>query len=410
MKSYQTFLTGRVLLVLGAFTPAWAQNEAPPPANPPATVVENTETTVEETKVRQSTGSVFSVDADTFSITPENVTIPLNFMFNSKTVFVDEADKTVSLEQLRTGLPVTVNYDMLGDKMLATKVVSTRWMIDGGTKIGEPADTAGELREKLAFAKKKRDAQNATLRAVNAATGSEGTIMGFEQVITVRPEGSANIIQYVVNNSTHYVDTAGQPVPLQFVRTGAPVSIQYVEDSGRRIATQMVLQGAFPKAGTTPPATGAAPGTNSNAPRVSRVFGDGTVGSDISTTAIGGGTTLQNGFVNPPATTLATAFGTSSTVTRTGTTTAAGGNTQAGSATGTGTPATATQPGTTQPSAIQPSTTQPSATQPSATQPAVKQPAARPAGGSPGSSTGSGSSSGPAGSSTPSSSPAPGGR
>jgi hypothetical protein len=420
MKTQLLFFTSPMLVLTCAFSNLWAQSN-PQPA---AAREDKTERTADENNARQSTGSVFSVDANSFSITPENVTIPLNFLYNSKTVFADEADKTMSMEQMRTGLPVSVEYNVLGDKMIATKVVATRWMIDGGRQAGRAPDEPGRLREKLASARKKKDAANASPGAVNAAIGSEGTIMGFEQVISIRAQGSADLLQYVVNNSTHYVDSNGQPVPPQFVRTGIPVSVQYVEDSGRRIATQMVVAGSFPETSSVPTqtapgnASGPATATTNNATRVSRVFGDGTPGSDVSAT-VGG--TLENGFLNPPATNLASAFGNSGSITNGATNTAIGSGTINGTGNGVATaPASSTpnnqtgagaatnnqtgQAGTVpnnQTGTAQPSGGQPSNVPPSTRQPAVKQPSTSPAG----STTGNGSPTGPGRSATGAGSP-----
>jgi len=315
------------------------------------------EVAAEDESALNTTGNVFSIDADTFSVTPEKVTIPLNFMYNSKTVFVDESDKSIPWEQMRAGLPVTVNYSTIGEKMLATKVVTTRWMIDGAKKEADPADEAGRKRERLAESKKKKDADSATQRAVTAATTGGGTIMGFEQVIAVRPQGSADVVQYVINNSTHYVDTSGQPVSLNLVRTGLPVSIQFVDNGGRKIATRIVLQALPQGVSTSTPATG-----KNNQSIASRTFGAGTPGA---TTSSGGGTsiagvpgTLEEGFINPPIVSVAGTLGTTAT---TGSTTGATGSPTTGQ---TGTNQTGTGPSATQPAVAPPATRQPDTTQP----------------------------------------------
>ncbi len=368
--------------------PVYGQEEVKPvPADAGRPEASEPAVPVEESSLT-TTGSVFSVDADTFSVTPEKVPIPLNFMYSSKTSFVDETDKTVPWDKMRSGLPVTVDYTMLGEKMLATKVTVSRKMIDGG-KGNTPSDEAGRKRDQIAEAKLRKDADNAAKAKVSPSSGG-GTIMGFEQVIAVRPSGSSDVVQYVVNNSTHYVDTAGQPVALNLVRTGVPVSIQFVEDSGRKIATQFVIQRTT---GGAEPRTGGG-GTNSSPPNTGA---RATSPSGTSTTYAGntGGVVLEDGFTSPPVTVLPSALltpgTTQSTVAPNGPVAQSGTSTQPGTAfqpstqPGSTQPATTqpatTQPGTTQPGTTQPGTAQPGTTQPSTTQPGTSQPATPPAAG-----------------------------
>jgi hypothetical protein len=229
-------------------------------------------------------------------------------------------------------------------------------MIDGGVA-GEPVNEAARLRAELADMKKRKDAEAATLPARTGQTGAGGgTIMSFEQVISVRPAGSSDVVQYVVNNSTHYVDTAGQPVDLRLVRTGIPVSIHFVEDSGRKIATQLVLsQVPSPesKTGSINPADRSTNGT--------RVSAAGSGGAYTSGYVPG---TLEEGFINPPVTVLPAA---TIKTTTSGTVTS-----------GTGTSGTV-PPATSQPAVKQPGTEQPAVSQPPVQQPAISPAPAVPA-------------------------------
>jgi hypothetical protein len=380
MKTPGLLPLGFTLLSAALFpiTSGHGQTETKAAVDDPASAKEEqTGDTTPPASTLTTTGSVFSVDPDTFSVTPEKVTIPLNFMYNSKTLFVDETEKSVPWEHMRAGLPVTVDYTTLGEKMLATKVTATRRMIDGGKKEGVPGDEAARKREELADAKLRKDAETAVRVKALPATGG-GTIMGFEQVIAVRPQGSSDVVQYVVNNSTQYVDTAGQPVALNLVRTGVPISIQFMEHSGRKIATQVILQR------TTSPPPETKTGSNST----------GRSGSPSATTAsaTGGGTnyvagtvpgTLEDGFINPPITVLpgaTTGTQPAGVGSGTSTNTSSAVETPAGTS-GTTPGSTATRPGGAQPSTqpAQPAVKQPATKQPAAPQPATRQPAAPPA-------------------------------
>jgi len=351
-----------------SLSPARGQAETQPEVSEPTAEEQKGDTTPPESDHLAATGNVFSIDQDTFSVTPAKVTIPLNFMYNSKTAFVDEAEKSVPWDRLHTGLPVTVNYTTLGEKFLATKVTVTRSMIDGG-KASPATDDAAKKREELAEARKKKEAETAVVRAKTGQTAAGGgTIMSFEQVIAVRPEGGSEVVQYVVNNSTHYIDTAGQPVDLHRVRTGVPVNIQFVEDAGRKIATQIILETL------TTPETKTGSNTRENRGNGSR---------SGAASANGGGYlpgTLEDGFINPPIAVLPGAFtGNPSNVAGTGTT-------NGFSATTPSQPAV-TQPGAGQPGTVQsggvatspPAARQPAVRQPPAAQPKTSQPAISPA-------------------------------
>ena len=363
MKAQRLSPVRHALFVIGALSlsAAYGQTETKPEVQAPedaANVEPAVEVTPEDTSNLSTTGSVFSIDQDTFSVTPAKVTVPLNFMYSSKTAFVDEADKSLPWEQMRTGLPVTVNYTTLGEKLMATKVTASRWMIDGG-KAGTAPDEAARKREEIAESKKKKDADNAVRnRSLPAAGG--GTIMSFEQVVAVRPQGSADVVQYVVNNSTHYMDTNGQPIDLNLVRTGVPVSIQYVEDSGRKIATQLVVQRITSPETKTGRATGSTGTGNS---RTGTAAGTPVAGGVTNSTGVVPGT-LADGFINPPVTVLPGATLEPSNPAATGTTQpgSAPSNTQPG---GTPTGSPGSQPSTKQPANKQPSTPQPGAKQPS---------------------------------------------
>ena len=51
---------------------------------------------------------------------------PETYSYTKTTTYVDEAGKPVSIETVKSGLPVTIYYDKSGNKMVATKVVVTK--------------------------------------------------------------------------------------------------------------------------------------------------------------------------------------------------------------------------------------------------------------------------------------------
>ena len=48
---------------------------------------------------------------------------PVNYTYTKTTTYVDQSGNPVSVETVKSGLPVTVYYTQDGDKMIASRVV-----------------------------------------------------------------------------------------------------------------------------------------------------------------------------------------------------------------------------------------------------------------------------------------------
>src|SRR6478752_1779882 len=75
----------------------------------------------------------------------------------------------------------------------------------------------------------------ADVEVTATTTTAGGTITEFSpgKQIIVRTESATAPVQYVVGDSVTYVDEAGAPVAADIVRTGVPVTIQYVKEGDR---------------------------------------------------------------------------------------------------------------------------------------------------------------------------------
>jgi hypothetical protein len=82
-------------------------------------VVKETTTTTTTT----SSGTISELGPETFFVTTTSSVDPVGFSYSKTTTYVDEDGNPVSIETVKSGLPVTVYYDMTGDKMVATKVI-----------------------------------------------------------------------------------------------------------------------------------------------------------------------------------------------------------------------------------------------------------------------------------------------
>lgn len=79
--------------------------------------------------------------------------------------------------------------------------------------------------------------------ATTTTTTSAGTISDFSpDTIVIRSEGSPDPVRYSYTKSTTYVDEAGAPVSMETVRSGLPVTVHYVRDGDRLVASRVVVR------------------------------------------------------------------------------------------------------------------------------------------------------------------------
>ena len=90
-----------------------------------STVKETKETTT-TTTTTSSSGTISEFGKDVIVVKTTTSTDPIRYSYTKTTTYVDEKGNPVSIETVKTGLPVTVYYDKEGNKMVATKVVVTK--------------------------------------------------------------------------------------------------------------------------------------------------------------------------------------------------------------------------------------------------------------------------------------------
>jgi hypothetical protein len=86
-----------------------------------ATVVRTTSTT--------SAGTITEFNPDTIVIRSETEPQPIRYAYRKTTTYVDEAGNPVSLEVVKSGVPVTVQYVREGDQLIASKVIVRRRVV-----------------------------------------------------------------------------------------------------------------------------------------------------------------------------------------------------------------------------------------------------------------------------------------
>jgi hypothetical protein len=84
--------------------------------------------------------------------------------------------------------------------------------------------------------------QTSTTTTTTSTTSSEGTVGGMTPgVITVRSTSSTTPVSYSYTKTTTYVDENGNPVSMETVHSGAPVTVYYTDDNGQMMATKVVV-------------------------------------------------------------------------------------------------------------------------------------------------------------------------
>jgi hypothetical protein len=87
-----------------------------------------------------SAGTVSQFSPDAITVTSGST--PVNYTYSKTTTYVDENGNPVSVETVRSGVPVTVYYSQDGNQMVASKVVVHRDISpDGATLIKKTTTT-----------------------------------------------------------------------------------------------------------------------------------------------------------------------------------------------------------------------------------------------------------------------------
>lgn len=180
------------------------------------------QTAVKETVTTTTTaGTISEFGPDTIIVSSKTSKLPLRYTYSKTTTYVDELGQPVSMTTVKSGLPVTVYYTRDGDRMVATKVIVRK---------AEPLD------EPVIVTKK------TTTTTTDGPTG-EGTISEFgPEMFVVRTTTSPEPVRYVYSKTTTYVNEAGEPVSMETVKSGVPVTIQYRKDGDRMIATKVTVR------------------------------------------------------------------------------------------------------------------------------------------------------------------------
>jgi len=81
------------------------------------------QTAVSQTTTTTTAGTISEFSPDTIIVRSESSPEPIRYSYSKTTTYVDEAGAPVSMELVKSGLPVTVHYIKEGDRMVASRVI-----------------------------------------------------------------------------------------------------------------------------------------------------------------------------------------------------------------------------------------------------------------------------------------------
>ncbi|MCE9608868.1 MAG: hypothetical protein K8R23_01440 [Chthoniobacter sp.] len=100
------------------------------------------QTAVKETTTTTTTaGTISEFGPETIIVRTETAPEPVRYTYSKTTTYVDETGAPVSIETVKSGLPVTVYYSKVGDRMVATKVIVRKAVVKPAPVIEEKKTT-----------------------------------------------------------------------------------------------------------------------------------------------------------------------------------------------------------------------------------------------------------------------------
>ncbi|HEX2748178.1 MAG TPA: hypothetical protein VHM91_09295 [Verrucomicrobiales bacterium] len=192
-----------------------------------------------ETTTTTTSGTINEFGENRIVIHTETSEDPVTYSFSKSTTYVDEAGAPVSIETVKSGLPVTIQYEKADTGLVAKKVIVRK----------RTQTTPGQITE-------------------TKTTTTTGTINEFgDNALVIRTESSREPVRYRYTKTTKYVDESGNPVSMKIVKSGLPVTVYYTKDGDGMVASKVVVKKV----------TGTAPATRTETTKTTTTSSMGTV-------------------------------------------------------------------------------------------------------------------------------------
>jgi len=147
-------------------------------------------------------GMLYDTDtgSSTFAVRTDESAEPVRYVYTERTTYVDEAGRPVVLKTLKSGQPVMIYYTQEGDRLVASRVVTSKSPVYMGTVTEYSPDK-----------------------------------------ILVRSAATAEPVSYAYTKTTTYVDENGSPISIQQI-SGKPVTVYYTREGDRLVASRVIVR------------------------------------------------------------------------------------------------------------------------------------------------------------------------
>jgi len=168
-------------------------------------------------------GTVTELTPNAIAVKVKSSATPVRYAFTRTTTYVDENGNPVSIETVRTGVPVTVYYEKNGSGLVADKVVLRKSIVT--TDAAVPTTTT------------------TTVSNLPTPPTADGIVSDADSdEIAIRTPASSVPVHYKAQDATAYVDENGSPVSRKSLTAGTPVTIFYEQDGDSLLATRVVVK------------------------------------------------------------------------------------------------------------------------------------------------------------------------
>jgi hypothetical protein len=197
-------------------------------------------------------GTISSRTPDAIVIKNETDPAPVTYGFSRTTQYFDENGRPVSVEVVKSGAPVDVQYTKEGDRLIATRV--TVYTASKAT----PGNTPSVALHKTTVT---TEAPDGTIKTKTSQHGDITTHPTYAKGVmtsrapdsfVVQSETDTSPVTYTFTKTTQYVNEAGEPVSVEVVRSGAPVTVEYVQDGTQLRASRVIVHENGAKAAARP--------------------------------------------------------------------------------------------------------------------------------------------------------------
>ena len=182
------------------------------------------------TSTTQSAGTISQFSPDTIAVQTTSSAAPVSYSYSKTTTYVVQNGSPVSMDIVKSGVPVTVYYTQEGDQMMASKVV-----VQSTTTSNAPSAPVNESQT------------SATTTTTATPPGQPPAVDGVvtdadSGHIDLRTASSSLPVHYKAHDSTAYVDGSGNPVPRRNMTKGTPVTVYYEQHGDDLFATRVILK------------------------------------------------------------------------------------------------------------------------------------------------------------------------